>query len=366
MTTPSSPPKVGSPGEFAQVLPFLLGYQPEDCLVIHGVTQTGTGPSMVLHLPEDPAPWQWLAEATARRFHAIHKHGYPDINDIVVFLCRTPRQGQTAEEAVENLWPLGQALIDTFANLGRAPVKWVIALADNRWWSYECPYLECCEGQLIPGPDDPHSVTAQLIQLGHAPRRSSSEITKEFQPSIPEAPTHLRRALDNESTAWAQLCRGTPAEQDEAVRPTHMLLEATMRDFREGATEIADDIAARLIHGLHHEWLMDHGLEFIEDDDLPHARRLWAALCRRCIPPYTDAAIPALTLLAAVTWRQGDLPTARHALRQALTADPEYDLAEAITDAINSGADATSLLPVAHQAKAERLDRAQNTGTHMN
>ncbi|MBC9724922.1 DUF4192 domain-containing protein [Streptomyces sp. TRM68367] len=366
MTTPPSPPQIDSPGEFAQVLPFLLGHQPEDCIVLHGVTNTGTGPSMVLHLPDDPATWQAAAEAGARKFHAIHDHGRFDINDIVVFLCRTPRYGQSPEETVEDLWPLGQRLIDTFADLRRAPVKWVIALVDNRWWSYECPYPGCCEGEPIPGPDDPNSVTAQLIRLGHTPGRSSSEITKEFQPSIPDDPSHLLRALDNESTAWAQLCSGAPAELDAALQPTHALLETTMRDFREGATEIADDIAARLIHGLHDEWLMDHGLEYIEDDDLPHARRLWAALARRCIPPYTDAAIPALTLLAAVAWRQDDIPTARHALRQALTADPEYSLAEAINGAINSGVDATSLLPIARKAKAERHTRAQSNDHHAN
>lgn len=158
----------------------------------------------------------------------------------------------------------------------------------------------------------------------------------------------------NESTAWDQLCSGTTSEQDTAVQPTHALLETTMRDFSEGATEIADGIAARLIHGLHDEWLRDHGLEFIEDDGLPHARRPWATLARHCIPPYTNAAIPALTLLAAVAWRQGDLPTARHALKQALTAHPEYDLAEAINGAINSGVAATSLLPIARTAKVRR------------
>ncbi|MGW4079766.1 hypothetical protein ACWELB_40895 [Streptomyces asiaticus] len=51
-------------------------------------------------------------------------------------------------------------------------------------------------------------------------------------------------------------------------------------------------------------------MECAEDDDLPHALRLWAFLARRCIPPCADAAVPVLTLFAWVAWRQKDLVAA--------------------------------------------------------
>ncbi|WP_425585728.1 DUF4192 family protein [Streptomyces longisporus] len=93
----------------------------------------------------------------------------------------------------------------------------------------------------------------------------------------------------------------SPASHASTGTPT-ALLETEIRDFRAGATELAHDITARLIFGLNDEWARDHRLEHIEDDNPPYARRLWAFLARRAIPPYEATAVPALTLLAAAAW----------------------------------------------------------------
>ncbi|WP_369258843.1 DUF4192 domain-containing protein [Streptomyces sp. R35] len=368
MKTPDPRIKVDGPADFAQLLPFLVGHQPEDCIALHGriATQSGTGPTMTLSLPDDPATWQATAAAFAAKFiHITHEHGAHDILDIVVFLCRTPRLGQSAEETAETLRPLADYFVDAFTNLGRAPVTSTVALVDNRWWAYECHLPGCCEGDPLPDPDDPTSVAAQLARHGWIPGRRTSEITQEFQPTEPEDAADLRRTLDNEGAAWAQYC-ANPSAGDTYLQATHALLETAIRDFRVGATELAHDITARLIFGLNDEWARDHGLENIEDDDLPHARRLWAFLARRAIPPHEGAVVAALTLLAAVVWRQDDIPTARYALKRALTLDPDDDFAEALHEAINYGVDSTALLPIARKAKAERLDRSQMNGPLTN
>jgi hypothetical protein len=360
--------KVNGPADFAQLLPFLVGHQPENCIALHGRlnTESGTGPTMTVPLPEDPATWQATANALANKFHHVtYEHGRLDILDVIVFLCRTPRPGRSAEETAEALRPLADYFVDAFNKPRRAPVHSTIALVDNRWWAYECYLPGCCEGEPLPSPDDPTSITAQLARHGWTPGRRTSEITQEFQPEEPDDAANLRRALDNEGAAWTQYC-ANPSDDDTVLQATHTLLETAIRDFRAGATELAHDITARLIHGLNDEYAIDHGLEHIEDDDLTHARRLWAFLARRSIPPYEAAAIPALTLLAAVAWRQNDIPTARYALQHALTLDPNDELADALHEAINRGLDATTLLPIAHNAKTERLARAQNTDSRTN
>ncbi|MFE3525367.1 DUF4192 domain-containing protein [Streptomyces sp. NPDC059161] len=368
MPTPNPRVPINGPGDFAELLPFLIGYQPEDTIVLHGVIAPGlgTGPTLTLPLSEDPAHWQAAVETFALRFlHITRQPGRHDIQHIVAYLCRTPRPGHNAKETAESLRPLADYLIEAFTNLGRAPVNAVITLVDNYWWAYESQRPGVCEGEPLPDPDDPNSLTTQLIRHGYTPGRRASEITQEFQPTEPEDAAYLLRALDNEGAAWAQHC-AAPSQDHTFLEGTHALLETAMRDFRTGATELAHDITARLAHGLHDEWAQDHGLEYIEDDDLPHARRLWAFLARRCLPPYEPAAVPALTLLAAVAWRQHDLPTARLALQRALTLDPDDESADAIHGAINSGLDATSLLPIARNAKAKRHARAQSNSNQTN
>jgi hypothetical protein len=84
-------------------------------------------------------------------------------------------------------------------------------------------------------------------------------------------------------------------------------------------------------------------------------------------PRYDDSAVPALILLATVAWGQGDLPTARFALKHSLTIDPTDEFADAIHGAIKSGADATSLLPTVRKARDDRRARTEsteNTGPH--
>ncbi len=164
--------------------------------------------------------------------------------------------------------PLADYFVDAFNKPRRAPVMSVIALVDNHWWAYECHLPGCCEGEPLPGLDDPNSVTAQLIRLDRTPGRRASEITQEFLPAEPEDAGDLLRALDNEGAAWAQHC-ATSSDDGTVLQATHMLLETAIRDFRNGATELAHDITARLIYGLNDEWAQDHGLEHIEDDDLP-------------------------------------------------------------------------------------------------
>jgi hypothetical protein len=180
--------------------------------------------------------------------------------------------------------------------------------------------------------------------------------------ALPEDPADWKKAAE------AFACHFTYTVRNRGHNPDNGIIIYLCRepDPGQGATELADDITARLIHGLHDDWARDHGFEFIEDHDLPHARRLWAFLARRCIPPYDDAAVPALTLLAAVAWRQGHLPTARLALTKALTTDPHYELADALHHAINSGAHAEGLLTAARKGRNERLARVQRTDTHPN
>ncbi|MFE0130959.1 hypothetical protein ACFWY6_05135 [Streptomyces sp. NPDC059037] len=46
-----------------------------------------------------------------------------------------------------------------------------------------------------------------------------------------------------------------------------------------------------------------------EDDELPHARSLFAHLARHCVPPHTDKAPPLLTLVGWTAWCQHDAIT---------------------------------------------------------
>lgn len=125
---------------------------------------------------------------------------------------------------------------------------------------------------------------------------------------------------------------------------TANITKGALKDFRNGNTQLMDEIAARIILGLQDDSARDQAMTYGEDDDLPHTRQLWANLARRCVPPHTDKAPPLLTLLGWVAWRQGDTTLARLALREATAIDPEYDMADLLHHGVSVGFDPHELL----------------------
>lgn len=364
MTGPENKLTISNLANLAEILPFMLGHYPDDSIVFHCPGPNFIdGPSMTCPLPDEPTHWQQVAEAAACNFiqYAQSKGRAPG-SEIIIYLCREPRPGQSAEETAELLRPVSDWVIDALAE-HRGVTQQAIGLVAGRWWAFSCDLPGCCEGEPLPALDDPHSVTAQLIRLGYSPGRRTNDIIADFQPIDPATAPRLLQALKNEGLNYASQ-RAYPGGKDTALAATRALLEGAMRDFRNGATELADDIAARLIHGLQDNHARDHALEFAEDDDLPHARRLWTYLARRCVPPFTDQAVPLLTALAWVAWRQDDKITARLALRQALNTSPEYAMADLLHELINTGADPQGLLNIVRDERAQRQKRTQHQDTN--
>nr|WSZ96800.1 DUF4192 domain-containing protein [Streptomyces sp. NBC_00857] len=360
MTIPEDKVTIRSLANVAEILPFLLGHYPDDSIAFHCPGPNFVdGPTMTCPLPDDSADWQAAAEAAACQFiHYARSRGRDPQAGVIIWLCREPRPGQTAEETAEILRPLEQWLTDAVTE-HRGTILQTLALVANRWWAYSCPLDSCCEGEPLPALDAPDSAAAQLIRLGYSPGRRTSEIVKEFEPiSDPEVRHEVRFFFELSVAGFASQCT-TESGRDAALNTTHELLETAIERFRKGAVELDPDLATRLICGLHDDWAVDHGIEFAEDDDLPPARRLWSFLARSCVPPFTYEAAPALTLLAFVAWRQNDIITARLALRQALTINPDYEIATGIHLGIEDEDDPREFLIAAREARAERLAGTQ-------
>jgi hypothetical protein len=356
------PLRIASPSDFIELMPFLLGHSPEDSLVLHGIIGTGVaGPTMSLPLPVDPTHWRTVAEAAAPEFLLSTRDRGHDLLDVVVCLYRTPRPDQSTQETANLLGHMADWLVDAFAELGDAPVKVVLGIVGNQWWDYACDWPGCCEGDPLPAGDHPESITAQLRALGRTPGRPSSEIAAEFRPTRSNTTRH-RQALDQASTTITQAA-STQRGQILARQRTLRLIDAALQGLRNG-TPVNDATAARITLGLHDRIARDCALSHGPEDDVPYERQLWATLARRCVPPYEHLAPALLTLFAWVTWRQCDMPSARHAFREALTIDNSYWLAQHLHEAINQGIPADGFLDICRTvAREQEADDEAALGT---
>ncbi|MFI9391862.1 DUF4192 family protein [Streptomyces bauhiniae] len=320
--------QVTSLPQLAEVLPYLLGHYPDDSISLHAPGPNFVdGPTMTCPLPEDPAEWKDAAALAARQFVAYaHDRGHDPAQGVVIYLCREPRPDETPWDTAAQLAPVTDWLTATLLN-ERACVLQTFGLVANRWWAYECNTEGCCEGEPLPSPDDPASVAAQMARLGRTLGPRTRDIVKEFRPATTDS--DFLKDLD---TAVAEFNDRTETSVglDATLTSTCAQIDAAVDQFRAGATALNRALTTQLIVGLHDDAAMDAGMAHTEDEDLPHARRLWAYLARHCPAPFTQEGVPALTLYAFVAWRQGDLVAARLALHDALTADPDYEPAVGI------------------------------------
>ncbi|MFE4535770.1 DUF4192 family protein [Streptomyces scopuliridis] len=350
MNTPDNTIQVTNLANLAQMLPYLLGHYPDDSIALHAPgANFHDGPRMTCPLPEDPAEWQATAETAARQFVAYaHDQGHNPDQGIVIYLCREPSPGQTPWDTAALLAPVADWLTTELTE-HRATVLQTIGLVSNRWWCYECHIEGCCEGEPLPSADDPASVTAQMARLGRTPGPRTRDIVKEFRATAdPDFLKDLHTAARRFNTRCA-----TKAGRNATLATTCTQIDAAMNQFREGATALTRALTTQLIAGLQDDVAVEAGMAHTDDNDLPHARRLWSYLARNCAEPFTKEAAPILTLYAFVAWRQGDLIAARLALRDAITTDPDYELAVGIHLATIDGEDPREYLTAVREGQAE-------------
>ncbi|MEU6138782.1 DUF4192 family protein [Streptomyces sp. NPDC047081] len=336
----------------AQILPYLLGHYPDDSIALHAPGPNfHDGPTMTCPLPDNTAEWQAAAEHAARQFVTYARdRGHDPAQGVLIYLCREPRPGQSPEDTAALLAPISTWLTDEFHE-NSATVLQTIGLVANRWWAYECDIDGCCEGEPLPSPDDPTSVVAQMTRLGRTPGPRTRDIIKEFRATAdPDVINELHTAADHFKSRSA-----TNAGRDAALMATVNQIDAAIGKFRDGATALSRDLTTQLIVGLNDDVAVEAGIAHAEDHDLPHARRLWAYLARHCAEPFAQEGVPILTLYAFVAWRQGDLIAARLALRDAITTNPDYELATGIHLGAIDGEDPRDFLAAAQAGRAERL-----------
>ncbi|AUH40102.1 DUF4192 domain-containing protein [Streptomyces sp. CMB-StM0423] len=343
-----------SPAELADALPYLMGFHPDDSVVLaalHG-EHGRFGGRLRLGIPPDRDGWRDVAAQLAEcLIEGSAKRGdKPD--GIVVFLCQDPGVGEQPREVMERLRSLAQRLRVACGRL-EVPVVEALCISAGRFWSYLCPDESCCppEGtELVPPGSSAMAAAAAYAGL----RRPGSlrALEGRIAPRHPDVDRQTR-ALD--AAGGSLVPRILEQAGRETVRAETLALTdrliARLTDAPPPAGEAAadtderddrlltDDECAALIVGLQDRLTRDRAAERMEGEEAAGALRLWRALSRRCIGAYVEHAAAPLTLAGWVAWSSGDEAAARVALGCALVSDPEYLFARLLHQAINEGLD---------------------------
>ncbi|MFJ5530792.1 DUF4192 domain-containing protein [Streptomyces sp. NPDC093261] len=370
---PHSEPQVTlrTPAELADALPYLLGYRPEDSIVLaalHDRERRGRfGGRARLGIPAHPDDWPSVAQQLAHGLVTGSERRGARPESMVAYLVQEPTGGETGRDVMERLRPLAQSLRTACGSLD-VPVVEALCISDGRFWSYCCPSPDCCPPQGRPmGLPGTSVLAAAATYAGLQVRGSLREFRARLMPWETRADRGQEIALDSASRALVPRILDGDTREDVAA-DTLALAERVMARLGEAppapGTEAADlrddgllghDEAAALILGLQDRTTRDRAAEWMEGAEAAVALRLWRALARRCVGPYGEHAAAPLTLAGWVAWSTGDELEAREAFAMALGADPDYLFARLLHQACNEGLDAET---VRRCLRSERAGRA--------
>jgi hypothetical protein len=363
-----------TPAELADALPYLLGYRPEDSVVLVALHDWGGrgrfGGRARLGIPANPDDWKSVARELTRGLvtGSARRRGRPE--RMVAYLCQEPGDGETGRQVMERLQPLAAELERQCSSAG-APIVEALCISGGRFWSYCCD-KGCCPAEGEPmGLPGTSVLAAAATYAGIQVRGSLRELRARLLPWETAAALEQEVALDTAGMALVpRILDGTGRAdvRDETIALAERLIGrlatarpvtgALLEDLRDDEL-IHHDEAAALILGLQDRITRDRAAEWMEGDEAGPALRLWRSLARRCVGPYGEHAAAPLTLAGWVAWSTGDELEAREALAMALGADPDYLFARLLHQAINEGLDPES---VRRCLRAERDGRSTHAG----
>ncbi|CAL9415650.1 DUF4192 family protein [Streptomyces sp. enrichment culture] len=362
-----------TPAELADALPYLLGYRPEDSIVLvalHDKDGRGRfGGRARLGIPAKPDDWPSAARQLARGLVTGGERRGARPEQMVVFLCHEPAEGESGRQVKERLGPLAHALRLECGALD-VPVVEALCVSGGRFWSYCCDNEGCCPAEGTPmGLPGTSVLAAAATYAGIQVRGTLRELRARLLPwENPAAALEQEAALDAAGAALVPRILDA-AGRHEVAEETLRLAERVMgrlagappvtgafpADRRDDAL-LGHGEAATLILGLQDRTTRDRAAGWMEGGEAGVALRLWRALARRCVGAYGEHAAAPLTLAGWVAWSTGDELEAREALAMALGADPDYLFARLLHQACNEGLDPES---IRRCLRAEREERGQ-------
>lgn len=302
-----------SPHDLLAAIPFLIGYHPQNSLVLVALKDEAVGMAMRVDMPSD---------LQASGYDLLASHFLRESAD-GAFVVAYVGQGAVDPENV---------LINTSAALVRAgiDIKESLIVRDNRFRSMLCSDLTCCppEGSVVPDLDSSR-IAAEHVIAGHPmPFESVDGLVQ----SIAAVPSSFESVWQDEVHAfWVS---SDSEEIQELQRDGATAVIDLAGEYREGRGAEDRELAARVIGRLSDIQVRDFALGSHTDESADYYWVMWRDLLR--IAPRGFVA-PVACLFAAMAYERGEGALAHKGLERALGDDDQYSLAHLLRRVFTAG-----------------------------
>jgi hypothetical protein len=343
--------RLASPAALLAVVPHLLGFVPQDSLVVMGTEPPRDRVKVTLRfdLPEPPRAGV-CADIAA---HAVAVVGSQRLTAMTAV-------GYGPEALVT---PVVHALLDATGQAG-IDLRDVLRVENGRYWSYACRDDACCPAAGTPFDPAGDANAAALASAGHDVLPDRAAVAARVAPLDGNAAESMRQATRRaEQHARRLLARvrrsGRLGAARQMIAAEGLSAVGTMiATYRDGGSYATDYQIAWITVALRDLRVRDDAWARMDPAYLDAHRRLWIDVTRRAQPGYVAA--PA-SLLAFVAWQSGDGALANVALDRALADQPHYSMAQLLRQVITAGAPPSlARLPMTPEEVAASYDDAED------
>jgi len=292
-----------SPHDLLAAIPFLIGYHPQNSLVLVSLKDDSVGMAMRVDLPRDIA---------IEGYDLLASHFVREEAEAALIVAYTDQPSADCESI----------LINTSAALVRAgiDIKESLIVRNNRFRSMLCTDPTCCppEGTAVPALDSSR-IAAEHVIAGHPmPFESVDGLVQ----SIAAVPSSFESLWQDEVQAfWVS---SDAEEINDLQRDGATAVIDLAGEYREGRGAEDRELAARIIGRLSDIQVRDFALGSHSDETADFYWAMWRDLLR--IAPRGFVA-PVASLFASMAYERGEGALAHKALDRALHDDDHYSLA---------------------------------------
>jgi hypothetical protein len=291
--------RLTAPSDVLAVVPYLLGFHPQDSVVALLVRRG----RVALTARVDLVPPDFAGELAADIGRLADQHGASEL--ILV------GYGSDAAEVRELL----ANLADLLEPYGLGDVLY----ADGRlWWSLRCT-ASCCPPEGTPYDLSTHAIAATAVYAGLGCRSDREALAAEVT-GPPEAEHDALRMLSKEV--------GAEIEGLDAASRCELIC-SLVRTAVVGNDRPDDRTCALLGVLAHDRHVRDIAWSLITAERAEQHKRLWRQVVARTVSPYEAAPI---CLLGLAAWIGGDGALMNCCIERITTVDPDYSLGRLLAE----------------------------------
>lgn len=298
---------VTTPSDLLAAVPFLIGYQPSDSIVLMSLKDESITMAIRIDFPDSISKRE--ASALVEKFRG---------SDGALLVSYIPDDCLDAESVIR---PLIEAL-----DLASVPLRESIIIVGNRWRSLICGDSDCCPIEGSPLPDLSHSRIAveEIAQGKLMPFKNLIEMANSLDPEIDEVILEMMgriEPIDYENDP-------VPAQRDGA----NAILDF-LHDFEVDRICRDKRLVAKVLVRLKDLQVRDFALGSMNSENDLYFDA-WKWLLKKA--PQGFIAAPA-TLFAVASYERGDGAMANLALEKAESDQPNYSMVNLLRQLFRSG-----------------------------